>query len=273
MEGRDYPVAARERLVVHVERAVGSDVHLDALHQPEAAEPFLKRIDLAVLRLEPPVAKVVRVVCDGQERVAAPLRLLCHLLDRVLAVRRPRRVAMEVPAQVAELDQRRQRPFARRLQLTEVLAQLRWDVLVAEKAIELFLAAGLEDLAGLDLLDAVLGDREPTPDRVLTQRDVVVLRAGEVLEEISVQTGRDDAEVEAQPVVRDHRRLRLAPGSDLLDPVKLREVVGQLARLSGRRDDVEVAEGLLAPPDASCLGDLQGRRMLTENRDDGLNRG
>ena len=133
---------------------------------------------------------------------------------------------VEIAPQVAKPDELRQDTVPRRLELAQVLAELRWDVLVAQEVVERLLAAGLEDLAGLDLLDAVLGDREPTPDRVLTQRDVVVLRAGEVLEEISVQTGRDDAEIEAQPVVRDHRRLRLAPGSDLLDPVKLREVVG-----------------------------------------------
>src|SRR4029453_1515704 len=122
------------------------------------------------------------MVGDGQERVAAPLRLLSHLLDRVLAVRRPRRVAMEVAAKVAQLDQFRQRPFAGSLQLTEVLAQLRRDVLVAEKVVELLLAPGLEDLAGLGLLDAVLRNREPSADGVLAQRDVVVLRAREVLQ-------------------------------------------------------------------------------------------
>src|ERR671935_211982 len=103
------------------------------------------------------------VVGDGEIRVAAVLRRERHLLDRVLAVRRPGRVRVQVTAQVGELHQLWQCAVSSRLQLAEVLAQLRFDVGVAEVRVELLLAAGLEDLAGLDVLDAVLGDREAAP--------------------------------------------------------------------------------------------------------------
>ena len=82
---------------------------------------------------------------------------------------------VEIAPQVAKPDELRQDTVPRRLELAQVLAELRWDVLVAQEVVERLLAAGLEDLAGLDLLDAVLRDREPSPDGVLTQRDVVVL--------------------------------------------------------------------------------------------------
>ena len=180
---------------------------------------------------------------------------------------------MEVAAQVAQFHERRQLTVPRRFQLTEVLAQLRRDVLVAEELVDLLLAAGLEDLARLDVLDAVLGDGQPAPNGVLAQGDVVVLRAGEVLEQVAVEARRNDTQIEAQAVVRDDRRLRLASGGDLLDPAELGEVLGQLAGLGRRRDDVEIAKRLLAPADAAGLGDLQRRRMLTEHGDDGLNRG
>jgi hypothetical protein len=100
----------------------------------------------------------------------------------------------------------------------------------------------------------------------------VVLRAGEVLEQISVQPGRDDAQVEAKPVVRDDRRLRLPLRGDLLDPAQLREVLGQLARLGRSGDDVEIAKRLLTASGAAGLGDFERGRMLTQNRDDGLDR-
>ena len=42
---------------------------------------------------------------------------------------------------------------------------------------------------------------KPAALRVLAQRDVVVLRAGEVLEQAAEALGRDDAEVEAEPLL------------------------------------------------------------------------
>ena len=180
---------------------------------------------------------------------------------------------VEVAAEVGELDQRGQLALSRRFEFAQVLAQLRGDVLVAEELVELLLAARLEDLAGLDLLDAVFGDREAAPDRILAKGDVVVLRAGEMLQQISVQPRGDDTEVETQAVVRDHRRLRLAPGRDPLDPAELREVIRQRARLGRRRDDVEITEGFLPPPDAAGLRDLERGRMLTKHRDDRLDGG
>ena len=48
---------------------------------------------------------------------------------------------MEVAAQVAELDELRQLPVARRLELARVLAQLRRDPLVAEQLVQLLLGA------------------------------------------------------------------------------------------------------------------------------------
>src|SRR5205085_8006194 len=95
-------------------------------------------------------------------------------------------------------------------ELATVLAQLRRDVRVTEEGVELLLAPGLEGFPGLDGLDAVLGDRQAAPDRVLAQRDVVVLRAREVLQQVAERLRRDDAQVEAEPVVRDDGRLRVA---------------------------------------------------------------
>ena len=164
-------------------------------------EPRVHRLDLAPLRLDPALAEVVRVVGQAEELVAAGRGGARHLLDRRLAVGRPGRVAVHLAPQVAELDEHRQAPVPRRLELAAVLAQLRRDEAVAEEGVERLLVAERVHLARLDDGDAVLGDREPVPLRLLAQRDVVLLRAGEVLEQVAVALRRDDAEVEAEALL------------------------------------------------------------------------
>src|SRR5207302_4181720 len=141
--------------------------------------------------------------------------------ERVLAVGGPARVRVQIAAQPAELDELRQLVRARRRELTGVLAQLRRNELVAEELVQLRLVLGVEDLAALHRRDAVLGDRQAAPDGTLAQRDIVLLRAREVLEQVAVRLRRDDAQVEAQAVVRDDRRLRVALRGDLGDPAQL----------------------------------------------------
>ena len=65
---------------------------------------------------------------------------------------------MQVAAEVVQFHELRELAVSGRLELAEVLAQLRRDVLVAGELVERLFAARLEDLAGLDVLDAVLGD-------------------------------------------------------------------------------------------------------------------
>jgi hypothetical protein len=100
----------------------------------------------------------------------------------------------------------------------------------------------------------------------------VVLGAGEVLEQVPVRLRRDDAQVEAETVVRDHRRLRVALRDDVGDPEQLREVVDQRRCVGGGGDDVQVAEGLAAAAHRARLGDLHRRRVLAQHRDDGEHR-
>ena len=124
------------------------------------ATPLVDRLDLRPLRLEAPLAEVVRVVGEAEELVAARRRSPRHLLDRRLAVGGPGRVAVHLAPEVAELDEPRQRAGAGRLELAAVLAQLRRDERVAEERVEGLLVRKGMYLSGLDLGDAVLGDRE-----------------------------------------------------------------------------------------------------------------
>ena len=74
VQRRDDPVPPRKRFVVDIDRAVGADVHLDALEETEAAELPVQSFNLTVLRLEPPLAQVVRVIGDREVGVASALR-------------------------------------------------------------------------------------------------------------------------------------------------------------------------------------------------------
>ena len=160
---------------------------------------------------------------------------------------------MHLAAQVAELDERaaarpRGPPRARR-----VLAQLRRDEGVAEERVELLLVAEGLHLARLDHGDAVLGDREPAPLRLLAQRDVVLLRAGEVLEQVAVALRRDDAEIEPEPLLGDHRRLGVAVGDDLEHPRQRRRSArsarpGRWRSRSRRGRGTSRAGGARCPP-------------------------
>ena len=174
---------------------------------------------------------------------------------------------MQVAAHVAQLDELRQLPAPRRLELARVFAQLGRDRLIAEELVDRVLLIALEDVAGLDVRDAVLRDREPAPHCVLAHRDVVVLRAGEVLQEVPERLRRDDAQVEAEPFARDDRRLRVALRRDVGDPPQACELLRQLGGIGRARDDVEVAERLLPPPHRPGLGDRDRRRQLAQRSD------
>ena len=93
-----------------------------------------------------------------------------------------------------------------------------------------------------------------------------------MLEEVAERLGRDDAEVEAETVARDDRRLRVPVRGNVDDPAQVREVLRQLGRLGRARHDVEVAERLLPAPHRPGLRDGYGRRQLPQRRDDRLHR-
>ena len=176
---------------------------------------------------------------------------------------------VQVALHVALDHELRQLAFVRGLELARVLAQLRRDPLVAEPLVDPLLARVLQLLARLDDGDRVLADREPLLHGALAQRDVVVLRAGEVLQQVAVRLRWHDAQVEPQALVRQHRCLRRALCHHLDHPLQLREVVDQRLRIVGSRDDVEISERLLAPSGAAGLGDLHRSGLLLQYLDDG----
>ena len=177
-------------------------------------------------------------------------------------------MAVHLAAKVADLDEPRQLSIARRLELASVLAQLGRDEAVAEEGVERLLVPEGLHLARLDHGDAVLGNREPAALGLLSQGHVVLLRAREVLEQIAVALGRDDAEVEAQALVRDHGCLGVTVGDDLEHPGQPDEVGRQRRRIGRCRDHVEIAERLATAARAPGLGHVDRGRVRTQCLDD-----
>jgi hypothetical protein len=93
------------------------------------------------------------------------------------------------------------------------------------------------------------GGIQASPRRgALAEGDVVRLRAGEVLQERSPLGRLDDPQVDLEPVVQDHGRLGVAERGDLLDGGMLAEAPQVRGRIVARRDEVDVADRLLAAP-------------------------
>src|SRR5690606_29119155 len=106
-------------------------------------------------------------------------RRLRHRLDRRAPVA-PVGLDLEVAAQVAVLDQLRQPPLARRLDLAGVLAQLRRDPRESERRVDLLLRLAREPPAPVE--EAVLVQLEAARLGDAAQRHVVRLAPGEVAE-------------------------------------------------------------------------------------------
>ena len=124
------------------------------------------------------------------------------------------------------------------------------------------LVVGLQELAGLDLLDPVLADLETAADGVLAQRDVVRLRAGQVLQQVPERARRDHPQLDPRPVVGDAGDLGLASLLDRGHPVVGDEGVHHLGRRGGRGDQVDVLGGLGVPAEAARdLAAVDGRHL------------
>jgi hypothetical protein len=100
----------------------------------------------------------------------------------------------------------------------------------------------------------------------------VVLRAGEVLEEVAERLRRHDAQVEAEAVARDDRRLRVALRRDVDDPLQAREVsvssAGSVALAMMSRSRNVSLRRRTDPP-----RDRDRRRQLAQRRDHRLHAG
>ena len=123
MDARLHPIELGEDVVGQIEPPVREDVALDTAQDAERRQQLVRRRDLLGLAADVVGGEPAdgahgrRVVADREVVIAARAGGASHLLDARPAVR-PRRVAVEVAADVAELEQ------ARRLAAERLLAQL-----------------------------------------------------------------------------------------------------------------------------------------------------
>ena len=122
---------------------------------------------------------------------------------------------------------------------------------IPSRRVDLGLVLARQHLAALDVLDAVLADLEPCAHRRLAERHVVVLGAGEVLEQVAVHLRRDHAQLDHRAVVGDGRDPVVAPRGDLGHPLLGDERLGSREPVGHRGDDVDVLPGLGEPAQAA----------------------
>jgi hypothetical protein len=135
MDAGLHPLELGQRVVGEVEPTVGEDVALDPAQDAERRQRVVGRRDLLglpadVVGVRPWTAPTAgRVVADREVVVAALARGAAHLLDARASVR-PRRVAVQVAADVGRRDERRRLAAERRL------AQLRRAPRQAERGVD-----------------------------------------------------------------------------------------------------------------------------------------
>src|SRR5207237_280738 len=130
------------------------------------------------------------------------------------------------------------------LDLAAVLAQGRRDPRQAEPGVDLLLGPGDDPPAGLDVEQPVLGELEPGAYRHLAGADVVLLRAGEVLQRGAPGVRRYHPQVDLQALGGPYRGLGVAARDDLDHVRQPRERGHERAGVVRGGQDVDVADRL-----------------------------
>ena len=269
VHGRAHDIELREHAIVDVERAVVANVRLRPGQHAEAAQLAVQRTDLgglgeqARLVIAAREAEIPRVIGDRDVFEPERLRRRRHLLDRCAAVG-PARVHLQISAQRSIIDQPRELPISRRLDLAGVLAQLRRNEGQLERRVHRGLALARETAVAVE--EPVLVQLEPGLDGDPPQLQVVRLAAGEIDQRGAEALGGHDAQVGVHPVREPHQRLALAARVDADDFRQVGERLGQRARIARRRQEVEITDALLAAPQRARDLDARDARDVAELR-------
>ena len=275
MDRGDDQVEAGQQVVLEIEPAVGADLELATVEEAETLgrrpgrcrpgcllgrEPGVERGDHLGLLGDPvrgqPVRDRERLRVVGQDlvRVASGAGGLGHDLDRVVAVG-PVGMAVEVAAQVGQVDERREPAGDRGLDLAMILAQLGLDVGQPEEGVRVRFGRERPELGGRTrerlavLADAQVALLRQAPAEVSGHRpepDVVLFRPGEMDAVGAGLAGRHDHQVGLWSAHQPDGSLVAAPVDDRIDHAQRREGVDQDRRLVRLGQEVEVADRLLS---------------------------
>jgi len=117
-------------------------------------------------------------------------------------------------------------------------------------------------------VQGILAQRVAAAEGYLAQFDVMLLGAGEVLQDGAEGAVLDDAQVHLDGVLNYDAGLGGAAGQDLLDHGHFGECSHDLLRAAGRGQDVDVAHCLPPPPEAPGNGDMLQALHLSQMGED-----
>src|SRR5215475_9384565 len=152
--------------------------------------------------------------------------------------------------------------LARRLDLAGVLAQFRRDPRQVHRAKDRLL--GLPGHPLLAQEHAVLVELQAARLRELADRDVVRLRAGEVVERRAEALRGNDPDVDLQSALEHHRGPRGAGRPHYLHLRIGSEALHHVGRRYRGDDDIEIADRLAAPAITAREHDLLDARNLAQ---------
>src|SRR3990172_4021090 len=264
MYGRHHYLHAGQRLVRQVEPAVRADIYLDAGENPELTPPvqflYLAYLPAQPFRAQAPGdAQPLRVVGNGEVLVSQHPGRLRHFLDAMAPVT-PVAVGMEIALHVPGLDQARESTRFRAFYLALRLPKFRRYVLQAQPAIEVLFRGELLQHAGGHVRYAVLAELQATAAELVPQGDIVLLAAGEVLQQRAEAVMFHQAQVNLHPPAHDYRGLGRPLSQHLLHQGQAGKRLNDRFGVVRGTHDIDIADGLLKAPEAS------GRRQIAQAR-------
>src|SRR5579862_5053430 len=143
MNGGDHEVELGQDLVSKVECAITQDITFAAFEDVQATrELLIEAIDLNPLLLQALFGQAVSIGCylamigNTQIFKATRYTAFSHLTNSILSIA-PGRVSMDHASQIAFLNECRQSMLDSSLDLTHILTQLWFDVLHAQRGVDL----------------------------------------------------------------------------------------------------------------------------------------
>ncbi len=170
------------------------------------------------------------------------------------------------PRRSPGFDQLGERAGRGGLELAPVLAELRLDVLEPEQRVHLLLGRAAVGLAGRVVEDPVLGDVQALAHGRVAQRHVVLLGAGQVLQQVPELVGLDDPQVDVDPGVGTQPHACRRRRARVLDEVERGRRARQRQRIGGGGDHVEVLDGVGHPPGRAGQLHLDRGGVLAQRR-------
>src|SRR5262245_8855940 len=132
-----------------------------------------------------------------------------------------------------------------RVDLAPILAQFRRNPREPETSINVFFCGARDPLVVLDSEETVLVQFQTEPDRAITERDVVGLRAGEILQRRAAAVRGHEPQIDLNTSAKKHTRLGVSAAQHAFDEAMFDEGIHD-GRIRTGGEDIDVAAGVAA---------------------------